>query len=164
MASRRLTTAVPAALTDPGTGVGNRLAWSEALRTERLRRARYRRPVVLMSVRTGGLAAARRRLGPAAADELLVATATILRRNLRDADVVARVSSNEFGVMLPETIADAMDALVARLHGAAAAWRGTDPALRLSLSIGWAVPEPFGDLHAAQRLADQRMQSERRGA
>ena len=44
-------------------------------------------------------------------------------------------------------------AVVSRLYGACAMWRGSEPALRLSVSIGWAAPEPFGDLREAQRVA-----------
>jgi hypothetical protein len=52
-----------------------------------------------------------------------------------------------------------MDAVVSRLYGAFALWRGSMPALRISVSIGWAAPEPFGDLREAQRAAfEERLQ------
>jgi len=67
-------------------------------------------------------------------------------------------------VLLPETQADAMPALVERIQIACAAWRGTKPDLHLSVSIGWAAPEPFGDLREALRTADDRMYLAKRGA
>jgi diguanylate cyclase (GGDEF)-like protein len=152
------------ARTDELTGLANRVAWNEALAKERPRRSRYRRPVVVMSVDVDGLKPANDRYGHDAGDELLRGTAGILRRNLRDADVVARIGGDEFGVLLPETQPDAMPALVERIKVACAAWRGTNPDLRLSVSIGWAAPEPFGDLREALRTADDRMYLAKRGA
>jgi diguanylate cyclase (GGDEF)-like protein len=152
------------ARTDELTGLANRVAWNEALDKERPRRSRYRRPVVVMSVDVDGLKQANDRYGHDAGDDLLCGVAGILRRNLRDADVVARIGGDEFGVLLPETKPDAMPALVERIKIACAAWRGTKPDLRLSVSIGWAAPEPFGDLREALRTADDRMYLAKRGA
>ena len=152
------------ARTDELTGLANRVAWTEALDKEQPRRSRYRRPVVVMSVDVDGLKQANDRFGHGAGDELLRGVAGILRRNLRDADVVARVGGDEFGVLLPETQADAMPTLVERIQVACSAWRGTQADLRLSVSIGWAAPEPFGDLREALRTADDRMYLAKRGA
>ncbi len=99
------------ARTDELTGLANRVAWTEALDQERPRRSRYRRPVVVMSVDVDGLKQANDRFGHDAGDELLRGVAGILRRNLRDADVVARIGGDEFGVLLPETQPDAMPTL-----------------------------------------------------
>jgi hypothetical protein len=46
-----------------------------------------------------------------------------------------------------------MDSIVSRLYGAFAVWRGSRDELRVSVSIGWAAPEPFGDLLEAERAA-----------
>jgi diguanylate cyclase (GGDEF)-like protein len=138
---------------DALTGLPDRDAWMAALEMERSRRARYRRPVVVMNVDIDGLKATNQRFGRAAGDEVLRGAAAILRRNLRDADLVARIDKDEFGVLLPETYGDAMDGIVSRLYGAFAMWRGSREELRLSVSIGWAAPEPFGDLLEAQRAA-----------
>ncbi len=146
------------------TGLANRVAWTDALDQERPRRSRYRRPVIVMSVDVDGLKQANDRFGHDAGDELLRGVAGILRRNLRDADVVARIGGDEFGVLLPETQPDAMPTLVERIQVACAAWRGTQPDLHLSVSIGWAAPEPFGDLREALRTADDRMYLAKRGA
>jgi diguanylate cyclase (GGDEF)-like protein len=137
------------------TGLPSRAAWTEALDAERVRRARYRRPVVVMNVDIDGLKQTNQRFGREAGDELLRGAAGVLRRNLRDADLVARIGEDEFGVLMPETYGDAMDAIVSRLYGAFALWRGTHVDLRLSVSIGWATPEPFGDLREAQRAASE---------
>ena len=153
-----------AARTDELTGAWNRAAWNEALEAERVRRVRYRRPVVFMSVDIDRLKEANDRYGHAVGDELLIAAASVLRTSLRDADVVARIGGDEFGVILPETAPAAMDAIVERIQAACDAWRGSVDDLRLSLSIGWAAPEPFGDLREALRAADSQMYVVKRGA
>jgi diguanylate cyclase (GGDEF)-like protein len=140
---------------DALTGLPGRQAWTDALETERVRRARYRRPVVVMNVDIDGLKETNQRFGRAAGDEVLRGAAGVLRRNLRDADLVARIGDDEFGVMLVETYSDAMDSIVSRLYGAFAMWRGSRAELRLSVSIGWAAPEPFGDLLEAQQAASE---------
>jgi diguanylate cyclase (GGDEF)-like protein len=138
---------------DALTGLPNRTVWTEALETERVRRARYRRPVVVMNVDINELKETNQRFGRPAGDEVLRGAASVLRHNLRDADLVARIGDDEFGVILVETYGDAMDSIVSRLYGAFAMWRGSQEKLRLSVSIGWAAPEPFGDLLEAQRAA-----------
>jgi diguanylate cyclase (GGDEF)-like protein len=138
---------------DPLTGLPNREAWAEALEMERARRARYRRPVVVMNVDINLLKETNKQFGREAGDEVLRGAAGVLRRNLRDADLVARIEDDEFGVLLPETYGDAMDGIVSRLYGAFAMWRGSREELRLAVSIGWAAPEPFGDLLEAHRAA-----------
>jgi diguanylate cyclase (GGDEF)-like protein len=152
------------ARTDALTGLGNRVAWSDALEAESSRRSRYGRPVVMMTVDVDGLKRTNDRFGHVGGDELLKAAATILRSNLRDADVIARIGGDEFGILLPETAPETMPGLVDRIEAACDEWRGSDPELRLSLSIGWAVPEDGEELHNALRAADQRMYLAKREA
>jgi len=152
------------ARTDALTGVGNRAAWTDALEAESSRRARYGRPVVVMSADVDGLKRTNDRFGHGAGDELLAAAASILRGQLRESDVVARIGGDEFGAMLPETPPDAMPSLVARIAAACAEWRGSDPELRLSLSVGWAAPEAGDELLRAVRAADERMYLAKRQA
>src|SRR5215208_5726716 len=86
---------------DSLTGLPSRAAWTEALEAERVRRARYRRPVVVMNVDIDGLKHTNQRFGREAGDEVLRGAAGVLRRNLRDADLVARIGEDEFGVLMP---------------------------------------------------------------
>jgi diguanylate cyclase (GGDEF)-like protein len=152
------------ARTDELTGLANRIAWVEALARERKRRSRYRRPVVLMSVDVDRLKEVNDRFGHEVGDELLNGAASVLVRSLRDSDLVARIGGDEFGVLMPETSAEAMEQILERIQAACAAWRGSVPEVRLSLSIGWATPEPFGDLQGALRTADGRMYQSKRSS
>jgi diguanylate cyclase (GGDEF)-like protein len=149
------------ARTDPLTGVPNRVAWQEALAAEQQRRARYRRPTVVMSVDVDRLKETNDRFGHDAGDELLAAAAGVLRAVLRDTDILARVGGDEFCVLMPETDATVMPSILARITDQCDAWRGSRPDLRLSVSVGWAAPDTFGDLREALRTADERMYASR---
>ncbi len=152
------------ARTDDLTGLANRIAWTEALSGVRKRRSRYRRPVAVMSIDVDRLKEVNDRFGHEAGDEMLTAAASILTRTLRDTDLIARIGGDEFGVLMPETTPEGVERAVQRIHSACRRWRGSQPDLRLALSIGWASPEPFGDLREALRAADGRMyQSKRSG-
>ena len=152
------------ARTDSLTGLGNRVAWTDALEAESARRARYGHPVVLMTVDVDGLKRTNDRFGHVSGDELLIGAASILRSHLREADVVARIGGDEFGILLPETEADGMPDLVARIEAACRDWRGSNPELRLSLSVGWAAPDAGEELLDALRTADERMYLAKRRA
>ncbi len=148
--------------TDDLTGLANRIAWTEALASERKRRSRYRRPVVVMSIDVDRLKDVNDTYGHVAGDELLRGAARVLVNCLRETDFVARIGGDEFGALLPETSAAAAAGVIDRIHAACRAWRGSHADLRLSLSIGWAAPEPFGDLQEALRTADGRMYASKR--
>jgi diguanylate cyclase (GGDEF)-like protein len=150
------------ARTDPLTGLANRIAWDEAIATERTRRSRYRRPLVVMTADVDSLKAINDAHGHAAGDELLLAAAGVLRGTLRSADLVARIGGDEFGILLSETDPMVVGLLVERIAEGCATWRGSRPDVHLSLSIGWAAPEPFGDLREALREADERMYAAKR--
>jgi diguanylate cyclase (GGDEF)-like protein len=148
---------------DPLTSLLGGAAWSEAVEAERVRRARYRRPVAFIIAEVGGLPAAGSRTR-ARRDELLVSAARLLRHSVRDTDVVARIADDQFAVMLPETPPAALEPLVTRLRAAAEAWSASVPDLPLAFSIGWAVPGPFEDLKEALRTAHHNARLMKRGA
>lgn len=148
--------------TDDLTGLANRVAWTEALDSERKRRSRYRRPVVVMSIDVDRLKDVNDTHGHVAGDEMLRGAAEVLLASLRETDFVARIGGDEFGALLPETSAEATAPIIERIHAGCRAWRGSHEELRLSLSIGWAAPEPFGDLQEALRTADGRMYASKR--
>jgi diguanylate cyclase (GGDEF)-like protein len=113
---RRAHQAESVAHTDALTGVGNRRAWDEALRSEEARAHRYASPTAVMVIDLDGLKQINDSAGHLAGDRLLSQTATLLNQRLRALDVLARLGGDEFGVLLPETSAPEAEQLLADLR------------------------------------------------
>ena len=150
------------ARTDPLTGLGNRITWEDMLAIEQARWERNPRPFVLLAIDVDGLKATNDAFGHAVGDEHLIAAAEIMRASLRGGDIVVRLGGDEFAAFLPD--GNAMTAAVVRrrMQTACATWRGSQPQAILSMSMGWAVPEPGETLHEAFRRADASMYEAKR--
>jgi diguanylate cyclase (GGDEF)-like protein len=148
-------------LTDPATGLDNRLAWDRAVYQENERKRRYGRPVSVVIAELYGLDALAERVGPEAADRLVPAIAEALRRYGRTTDRVARVGHARFHILLPET--DEVRAInyVERVRQACDLWLESG-AVALSLSMGWASPGPDDDIEVAMVMAEDRLLAEHR--
>lgn len=142
------------ARTDPLTGLGNRIAWEEAVRREEALFDRHGRPVALLSLDVDRLKETNDAFGHAAGDEILAGAADVLTSTLRATDLVARLGGDEFAALLPETDGPALETLELRIAEASEAWRGTNPELRLSISIGSAAAAPGERLRDAFHRAD----------
>jgi diguanylate cyclase (GGDEF)-like protein len=148
-------------LVDPVTGFATLRAWDEAFQNEDHRLARYGRPVTLLVAELDGLDALAARLGQEPADRLIPPVAAALRQNARAADIFARVAHTRFVALLPETDEVAAINYVERVRTACDMWLAAG-AVAVRLAIGWAQTPPGGRLSDALRLADDRMNADRR--
>lgn len=124
---------------DPATGLGNRRAWTAALRVEMSRALRSGTPLTVLILDIDGLKAVNDTHGHAAGDEVIARTAAALGQARRVTDQVCRLGGDEFGVAAPETRPDQAALLARRL-------RESLTAHQVRASLGWAV--------ASHRLAD----------
>lgn len=88
---------------DALTGLSNRPHFQAICEMEIQRALRYGRPLALILLDIDNFRHLGDRYGSAVGDEVLVHLGQLLRRNVRLADVVARMGEDEFGVLLPET-------------------------------------------------------------
>ena len=152
---RRLDAAESAALSDPMTGLGNRRAFERAVDREEARCARFGHRAGIMVLDLDGLKDMNDTWGHGAGDDLLRRAGETIRNTLRTADQAFRIGGDEFALLLPEVTTDGLDGLRGRLAEALAA-------AGVAASIGCAIREPVGSLHASVRAADADMYERKR--
>jgi len=145
--------AIAEARRDALTGVGNRLAWEEAVAMADRTRLTDGTSASLVLVDLDNLKAANDELGHDVGDQLLQAAARALATAVRDGDVVARIGGDEFAVLLPGSDEDSCADVVSRLRRAIAEHPGVS-GRRLSAAVGWASCPPADSLEDAGLIAD----------
>lgn len=123
-------------LHDPLTGLYNRAYFEEEMR--RLESGRYDSVGIIMCD-VDGLKLVNDALGHHTGDNLLIAAANILKESFRESDVIARVGGDEFAVLVASTDNNAVEKACHRIQDVAARYNSTNPALPLSVSLGFAV-------------------------
>ncbi len=123
---------------DDVTGVENALFFYEQGRMEIVRSARYKRPLTLAYFDIDNFKQVNDSFGHGTGDDLLRAVAKTMKETLRSTDIIARLTADEFAVLMPETKKE--DAAVAvhkvREHLAAMVKRNGWP---VTFSIGVAT-------------------------
>lgn len=154
------------ALRDELTGLPNRAAWNEELRRGLARASRLGAPAAVMFLDLDGFKAINDAHGHAAGDAVLREFAQTLKRTLRASDLVARLSGDEFVVLLdrvgdlegspPRVAAKILEAVSAGMD-----YEGHHLAIRPS--IGIAVQRgPTFDADDLVRCADEAMYAAKR--
>ncbi len=113
---------------DPLTALLNRRAFRTRLDTYFNFAARYGGRGAVMVIDVDGLKAVNDRLGHQQGDNLIRRVADMLRERVRATDIVARLSGDEFAVLMPQS--DVEGALAARRGPARAGRRTGSPATR----------------------------------
>lgn len=146
------------ALHDPLTGLGNRLLLHDRLDRALGRLGRHDGAVAVLYLDLDRFKAVNDRLGHAAGDRLLVATARRLEALTRETDTVARLGGDEF-VIVQEEIADASASIALAdrfLQSLQQQLAETPEALRIGVSIGIAVSrDPATPAAELLRCADK---------
>jgi diguanylate cyclase (GGDEF)-like protein len=148
---RELGRAVRTARVDALTGLENRRAWDEALAEQG-----PDMPAGVIILDINNLKLANDAHGHHLGDELLRAVADILRSAVRRHDLVARLGGDELAVLLPNADEERCQDVANRLRRAVHERQGIR-GFPLSISIGYATVPPATSLIEAQRLADERM-------
>ncbi len=93
---------------DALTGLPNRLGWDETITRADAARARSPMTASVVALDVDCLTLANETRGHDFGDELLRTVANLVRRVIRDEDLVARIGGDEFGVLLPGADRDSL--------------------------------------------------------
>lgn len=150
---------VKQATTDALTGLLNRRAFDEYMKTEQQRAQRYGKTFSLMMLDIDYFKKVNDTYGHAAGDALLKTLATILTQQVRDIDIVARFGGEEFVIVLPETEGTGAKILAERIRQTIARTPFTLPDEReigVTVSMGIACfPHNAGSVETLLERADQ---------
>ncbi len=125
-------------LHDPLTGLYNKPFLLALIGMEARRAERYGGVFSVAACSPPNLRPFRKQYGKAMAERLLVYTAVVLGQTLRESDVVARVSDEEFAMLLPGTAAEELPSVLRRIAARfeLARFQVDGKALRTSLCLG----------------------------
>lgn len=142
------------ASTDALTELSNRRRYVERTLEELQQAQRTRRPVSVLILDIDFFKRINDQHGHAAGDRALRGVSTVLRRELRNTDLLARYGGEEFAVTLPETDAEGALGIAERLRTAIEAWtrRG---AVAVTVTVGVATAAPGESLDSVLSRADQ---------
>lgn len=123
-------------LHDALTGLYNRVYFEEEMR--RLESGRFN-PVGLVLCDVDGLKLVNDTLGHECGDMLLMESANVIKKALRQGDMVARIGGDEFAILLPQSDSKTVELICSRIRKAIKAYNTNDAGLILSISMGIAV-------------------------
>lgn len=125
-------------LHDPLTGLYNKPFLLAHMGLEIRRAERYGGGFALVACSPVGMRAFRKHNGKAMADRLLVYTAVVLGQTVRESDVVARVSDDEFVMLMPSMTLEAMQPMMERISARfeLARFQVEGKELRTALTLG----------------------------
>jgi len=101
---------------DPMTGLATDRSFRAALQAELRRARRYRQKAAVVVVDVDDFAGVNERFGALVGDRLLREVGILLKNNVRDIDMVARLGEDEMALLLPETGRNAALAVAERFR------------------------------------------------
>ncbi len=104
------------ALLDSLTELYNSRTFLKELKDEIKRGKRYKRPVSLAMISIDGFKEIHRQYGALTGDAVLKVVANVLRTSIRDVDIAARYSAEEFAIIFPETNTSGASVVAERLR------------------------------------------------
>lgn len=142
---------------DALTGLSNRLAASEVLRSEYARMSRTKNSYAVLMLDVDFFKKVNDTYGHAVGDEVLRLVSSVIKTNLRVNDFVSRFGGEEFLVLLPSTGLEQAIQVAEKIRAAiAAAQHQTAGRITVSIGVAVATPDQKGEEDAV-KAADDRL-------
>lgn len=146
-------------LHDVLTGLYNRAYFEEEMR--RLESGRYN-PVGIILCDVDGLKMVNDTLGHESGDCLLIETANVIKKAMRQGDMVARIGGDEFAILLPHSDATDVENICDRIRESIEKFNMKNAGLTISLSMGYSVAHTApNDMGSLFKEADDNMYREK---
>jgi len=126
------------AIKDDLTGVFNQRFFREQLKLKYMESKRYKFPISLILIDIDNFKEINDTFGHLAGDFILKEVAEILRRNVRDSDIIARYGGDEFAIILPHADKEQAKKVAQRINCAIREkefWYELNP-IKITVSIG----------------------------
>jgi diguanylate cyclase (GGDEF)-like protein/PAS domain S-box-containing protein len=152
-------------LTDELTGLFNRRGFFTLVEQQLRMASRLRKGIYLLYVDVDDMKEVNDTHGHLAGDQLLMETASIVKKSFRNSDIVARIGGDEFVVVPVEGPWEHAEMLIARLHASAEKSNSegrVDHPLALSVGAAYFDPEHPLSVDALLAEADQAMYVDKR--
>jgi diguanylate cyclase (GGDEF)-like protein len=153
------------ATTDELTNLVNRRRFIEALETELERAKMFDSPLSVVLADLDDFKRINDDYGHLGGDRVLTSFGQLLRAQVRDFDVAARLGGEEFAILLPQTTAEAAAVVAARTRDTLAASPmavSDDATVRLTASFGIAESTPMQSTDELLRRADDALYAAKR--
>lgn len=138
-------------LNDSLTNIGNRRFFDQKLQEHITLSERYNTPFSLMVLDIDYFKKINDRYGHDVGDTVLIEFAKLIKINLRDGDVFARIGGEEFAILLPLTTKDKAYVLAQKLRELLQDYRGITP---ITMSVGLVQYEKGDDEKLVLKRAD----------
>lgn len=146
-------------LHDVLTGLYNRAYFEEEMR--RLESGRYN-PVGIILCDVDGLKMVNDTLGHESGDCLLIETANVIKKAMRQGDMVARIGGDEFAILLPHSDVADVESICDRIRESIQVFNMKNTGLTISLSMGYSVAHTApNDMGSLFKEADDNMYREK---
>jgi diguanylate cyclase (GGDEF)-like protein len=153
------------ALRDTLTGLGNHRAFQEEMERQWAGAVRHNQPLALAIVDLDDFKRINDDYGHHGGDRALQSFGQLLRAQVRDFDVAARLGGEEFAILLPQTTAEAATVVAARTRDTLAASPipvSNEATVQLSASFGIAESSPGQTTDELLRRADEALYAAKR--
>jgi len=154
------------AIRDSLTGLFNRRYFDQSIKSEVKRAKRYDHPLGILMIDINGFKKINDRYSHMTGDKVLAETARLLKKTVRDIDMVVRYGGDEFLIIFPETNGEPSELIIDRIRKNLDEWNKKQDIIDfpLTLAMGASYLKPGTDetIETVIKKADQKMYEDKK--